>query len=309
MSGKWHLGLTPERSPYQRGFKRSFAPARSNHFAYTPELNEEQPRRFLEATSIPLHMEGDKYVTELLEGWRSFNRYGDIMLKYLKEWKGLKDKRGPALLCLLSPTAPHWFLLAPQYVYDDGSGALHLRRLKQLKKFGLVPQDVKPHPVSAEDSPEWEDITPEQKARSARTMECFAGMVECIDSNVDKVLDCLESIGKLDNTFACFMSDNGAEGAAYEAYTIVQTTVMEHLKQYYNNSLKHPAPTYTRTAKLSTWVVNHSPPSSQAAKRASTIRSSSEAGKRVVAPRSARAIGRRCGFLSPKDLRNGSFLT
>ena len=25
MSGKWHLGLTPERSPKARGFERSFA--------------------------------------------------------------------------------------------------------------------------------------------------------------------------------------------------------------------------------------------------------------------------------------------
>ena len=33
------------------------------------------------------------------------------------------------------------------------------------------------------------------------------------------------------------MSDNGAEGAAYEAYPIVQSTVMDHLKQYYDNSL------------------------------------------------------------------------
>lgn len=40
MAGKWHLGLTPERSPKQRGFERSFAhlPACSNHYAYEPQL-------------------------------------------------------------------------------------------------------------------------------------------------------------------------------------------------------------------------------------------------------------------------------
>jgi len=56
-------------------------------------------------------------------------------------------------------------------------------------------------------------------------------MVECIDNNVGKVVDYLEEIGELDNTFVCFMSgeprfflapkrqaltritDNGAEGA------------------------------------------------------------------------------------------------
>jgi arylsulfatase A-like enzyme len=38
-------------------------------------------------------------------------------------------------------------------------------------------------------------------------------MVEAIDHNVGKVVDYLEEIGELDNTFVCFMSDNGAEGA------------------------------------------------------------------------------------------------
>jgi arylsulfatase A-like enzyme len=68
-------------------------------------------------------------------------------------------------------------------------------------------------------------------------MEVFAAMVECIDANVGKVLDYLEETGELDDTFVCFLSDNGAEGAAYEAYPIVQGSMMQHLKKYYNHSL------------------------------------------------------------------------
>lgn len=43
-----------------------------------------------------------------------------------------------------------------------------------------------------------------------------AGMVECLDHNTSRVTSDLESIGELDNTYIMFMSDNGAEGAAYE---------------------------------------------------------------------------------------------
>ena len=68
-------------------------------------------------------------------------------------------------------------------------------------------------------------------------MEVFAGMVECIDANVRKVVSYLEESGELDNTFICFLSDNGAEGAAYEAYPIVQGHMMQHLQKYYNNSI------------------------------------------------------------------------
>lgn len=41
-----------------------------------------------------------------------------------------------------------------------------------------------------------------------------------MDINIGKVLDELEKQGELDNTFVMFLSDNGAEGAAYEAYPV-----------------------------------------------------------------------------------------
>ena len=33
-----------------------------------------------------------------------------------------------------------------------------------------------------------------------------------------------------------FMSDNGAEGAAYEAYPLVKGPLLEHIRRYYNNA-------------------------------------------------------------------------
>ena len=60
-----------------------------------------------------------------------------------------------------------------------------------------------------------------------------------IDVNVGKVVNYLESIGELENTFVMFISDNGAEGAAYEAYPMVRGPLMEHIKNYYDNSLEN----------------------------------------------------------------------
>jgi len=41
MSGKWHLGLTADRTPAARGFERSFAllPGAANHFGYEPQAD------------------------------------------------------------------------------------------------------------------------------------------------------------------------------------------------------------------------------------------------------------------------------
>jgi arylsulfatase len=245
MAGKWHLGLTPERSPKARGFERSFAhlPACSNHYAYEPQLEgQDKIPDFMTMSFIALHSEDGEYVTKLPEGWYSSDGYGDKMLSYLKERQESKDER--PFFGYFPFTAPHWPLQAPpEYVanykgvYDDGPDALRLKRLQRLKDLGMISKDVEPHPVVADEVNEWKDFTVEEKANSCKAMEVFAGMVECIDANVGKVVSYLEETGELDNTFVCFLSDNGAEGAAYEAYPIVQGKMMQHLQKYYNNSL------------------------------------------------------------------------
>ncbi|KAI1123541.1 alkaline-phosphatase-like protein [Nemania abortiva] len=245
MSGKWHLGLTPERSPKSRGFERSFAhlPACSNHYAYEPQLQgTDQIPDFMTMSFIALHSEDGKYVKKLPEGWYSSHGYGDKMLQYLKDWKEAGDDR--PFFGYLPFTAPHWPLQAPQEyikkyrgVYDEGPEALRQKRLQRLKDLGMVPQDVEPHPVVADEVKEWDDLSDVERANSCRAMECFAGMVEAIDVNVGKITEYLEEIGELDNTFVCFLSDNGAEGAAYEAYPIVQSNMLQHLQKYYNNHI------------------------------------------------------------------------
>ncbi|KAI0198147.1 alkaline-phosphatase-like protein [Astrocystis sublimbata] len=245
MSGKWHLGLTPERSPKARGFERSFAhlPACSNHYAFEPQMEAADAiPEFMTMSYIALHSEDGEYVKKLPEDWYSSHGYGDKMLQYLKEWKDGGDER--PFFGYLPFTAPHWPLQAPQEyiqkyrgVYDEGPDALRQKRLQRLKDLGLVPQDVEPHPVVAEEVKEWSELSDVERANSCRAMECFAGMVEAIDVNVGKITKYLEEIGELDNTFICFLSDNGAEGAAYEAYPIVQSTGLQHLQKYYNNHI------------------------------------------------------------------------
>ncbi|KAJ6535072.1 alkaline-phosphatase-like protein [Mycena capillaripes] len=245
MAGKWHLGLTKERSAQKRGFERSLShlPACSNHYLYEPRLvDEDETPTFLEASFIGLHMEDGEYVKKLPDGWYSSNGYGDKMVQYFKDRQDRKEER--PFFAYLPFTAPHWPLQAPQeYIkkyhgmYADGPDALRLKRLAKLQELGLVPKDITPHPVVADEVKAWADMSDDEKAKSARAMEVFAAMVECIDVNVGKVYDFLEQSGELDNTFVCFMSDNGAEGAAYEAYPMVQGSVMQHLAKYYNNSL------------------------------------------------------------------------
>lgn len=211
LAGKWHLGLTPETSPQARGFERSFAhlPACSNHYGYEPQLQTPDAiPEFMTMSFIALHSEDGKYVKKLPEGWYSSDGYGNKMLQYLKDRHESKDER--PFFGYFPFTAPHWPLQAPKEyiehykgVYDDGPEALRQRRLHRLKELGMISDDVEPHPVVADEVRPWEELTDEERQKSCRAMECFAAMVECIDVNVGKVVDYLEEIGELDNTFVC----------------------------------------------------------------------------------------------------------
>lgn len=183
-------------------------------------------------------------------------------MQYLTEWQeNKKPDQDEPFFAYLPFSAPHWPLQAPEKhiqnyrgVYDEGPEVLRQKRLANLVKLGMIGADTEAHPVVDDRVEGWDEFTGFERKMSCRTMEAYAGMIEvrqaclalktpsltnlqCIDANVGKVVDHLERTGELDNTFIMFMSDNGAEGAAYEAYPLVSGSLMGHIKKYYNNEL------------------------------------------------------------------------
>jgi len=240
MAGKWHLGLKAEQAPHARGFERSFSllPGAANHYGYEPPYDESTPR-ILKGTPA-LYIEDDQFVEQLPEGFYSSDAFGDKLLQYLKE----RDQARP-FFAYLPFSAPHWPLQAPKEVvdkyrgrYDAGPEALRQERLARLKALGLVAHDVEAHPVVAI-SREWEALSDEERAKSARAMEVYAAMVERMDWNIGRVVDYLRRQGELDNTFVLFMSDNGAEGALLEAFPKFGPDLLGFLDQHYDNSLEN----------------------------------------------------------------------
>ena len=244
MSGKWHLGLKPEHAPCARGFSQSFAllPGCANHYGWEPQLehSSDQPK-FMETAVAALHIENDLYVDNrtLPKDFYSSDFYTDKLLEYLHERP--KDK---PFFAYLPFSAPHWPLQAPKEnmskyrgVYAEGPDALRKSRLMGLKKEGLTPENVTAHPFVADEVPEWDVMNAETRAKSSRAMEAFAGMVDRMDYNIGRVLNFLERDNLMNDTMILFMSDNGAEGASYEALPIVGDEIVAHIEKYYNNSI------------------------------------------------------------------------
>lgn len=240
MSGKWHLGLTPEHYPIRHGFTRSFAllPGAANHYAFEPALPLAERPRLLRSTA-GLYAEDDQPITELPEGFYSSDDFTSRLIEFLQD---APDDEQP-FFAYLPFSAPHWPLQAPadtvkkyQGVYDAGPDALRQSRLAQLKALGLIDAQTDAHPV-VNNSPEWKALSAEQQAISARTMEVYAAMVDRMDWNIGRVIEHLRSTQQLDDTLVIFLSDNGAEGALLEALPVFGPNLSQVISEHYDNSL------------------------------------------------------------------------
>lgn len=137
------------------------------------------------------------------------------MLKYIDEGR----KNGKPFFALLSYTAPHWPLHAPdewldkyEGRYAEGYEAIRQERLARMKEMGLLPKHVETNLPMEDALPSWDQLTDEQKLIEARNMEVYAAMVANMDHHIGRVIDYLKEKGEYENTFILFFSDNGADG-------------------------------------------------------------------------------------------------
>ena len=205
MSGKWHLGIEDEHDPAVRGFERVFA-LRSGGGGHFTGLGINKER-------VPIYSENGT-VTTIPEDFYSTEYYADRMIEFIKTAR----TDGKPFFGFLSLTAPHWPLQAPDTAirkyegrYDSGYDALHARRIQELNAKGYFNKPIEPA-VRPVNTPDWNELSAEEKKVASRTMEIYAAMVDLIDVHIGRVVEVLKETGEYDNTVIFFMSDNGAEG-------------------------------------------------------------------------------------------------
>lgn len=241
MSGKWHLGLTPDRFPARRGFEKSFTllPGAANHYAFEPNIPEDEIPGLLKVTR-GLYAEDDQYITSFPEDFYSSDYFTDRLLDYLND-NAARD--GRPFFAYLPFSAPHWPLQAhdediAKYkgVYDQGPEVLRQKRLANIKQLGLVSNEATIHPVLAQ-TQFWQNLSEQEQQFSARTMEVYAAMVDRMDQNIGRVIQHLKQSDQYDNTIIIFLSDNGAEGAQLEALPVFGPDISTVISKYYDNQL------------------------------------------------------------------------
>ena len=206
MTGKWHLGQTPELLPSQRGFDRTIA------MGDTGADNWEQ-RAYL-----PIYEQANWYADgvehTLPDDFYSSEYFIDKTIEFIDS--NASDDQ--PFFAYIPFQAVHMPVQAPREysdkyagVYDDGCTAMREKRRLAAIQAGVVPANTAS--VVTPGTLDWNSLTDEQRRHHARRMEVYAGMVDAMDTHIGRLLTYLESIDEYDNTIFVFTSDNGAEGS------------------------------------------------------------------------------------------------
>lgn len=205
MSGKWHLGLTPENDPFRRGFENSYALLKGGGGHFTDAgMNSLWPK-------VPYTENGA--AVERPEGPYSSDLFTDKLVEAID--RDRDDER--PFFAYLAFTAPHFPLQAPPELiekyadrYVEGWDVVRRRRFERLQGLGLVAEQIE-LPPRIEEVPDWHSLTAEERRIEAKKMAIYAAMVDNLDTNVGRVLGLLDQIGASDNTLIVFLSDNGTD--------------------------------------------------------------------------------------------------
>lgn len=204
MSGKWHLGHGDGDLPNHHGFDRSLAldASGADNWAARAYMPYYKDAPWFE-DGAPAKLPDEFYSSELLV---------DRLIKYIDE-----GERSSPYFGYIAFQAVHIPVQAPKAFSDNYAGrfdagweATRRARWDRAVASGIVPADA-PFATLPADARTWLSLGADERAKYARAMEVYSGMIEAMDHHVGRLMDHIASRGELDNTIFVITSDNGPE--------------------------------------------------------------------------------------------------
>ncbi len=178
------------------------------------DANQWQPNLFRNTTQI--------YPFEGKPGWNLVTGMADDAIDYLYRLNQTMPSKPFFVKYAPGAThAPHhptkeWVQkIHDMHLFDAGWNKLRDTIFENQKRLGVIPKDTKLEPWPTEVLKNWDDCTPEEKKLFIRQVEVFAAFAAYNDSEIGRVIQAIEDMGKLDNTLIIYINgDNGtsAEG-------------------------------------------------------------------------------------------------
>ncbi len=204
LTGKWHLGKTPELLPSQRGFERTVAMLDTGADNW-----EKKP---YSPMNVKANWYADGKEIDLPDDFYSSEFYIDKAIEFIES----NREDGKPFFSYIPFQAVHIPVQAPREFsdryrgkYDQGWQELRASRLEAVKKLGLVPGDTRLADMPSME--EWNSLSEEQKRYESRKMEVYAGMVEAMDHHIGRLIQYLRKTDQYENTMFVFTSDNGPQ--------------------------------------------------------------------------------------------------
>jgi arylsulfatase/uncharacterized sulfatase len=205
ITGKWHLGKTPDKLPGRRGFERSFIQADSGSDNW-------EDRTYMMLYDKAYWFEDGKQAKPPKDFYSS-ELFVDKAIGYLKAqgdskpffaYIGFQANHIPL-------QAPKEFVDAYQGKYDAGWHALRQARRDSAVRLGLFPAQAGVATMSI--GQDWNQLDAAERRLQSRRMEVYAGMAQAADFQIGRLMGHLKSTGQFDNTVFVFLSDNGPDPA------------------------------------------------------------------------------------------------
>lgn len=204
LSGKWHLGHTPNTLPTARGYDHALALAQSgaDNFEDKPNLLIYDKTEWTE----------DGKPAKLPKRFYSSTLIVDKMIGYIDRGKA----SGKPFLASVNFIANHIPVQARDadiaaYAgrYNAGWSVLRNERRAAAIAKGVMPAGVPT--VTMNTSGDWSKLSAQQQRQRAGAMAAYAGMGTAMDREIGRLIAHLKAIGAYNNTIFVFLSDNGAE--------------------------------------------------------------------------------------------------
>ena len=207
IAGKWHLGMTPDLLPINRGFERTviLADSGADNWEQKPYLPIYDKANWFadgKETELPADFYSSRFlIDKTIEFIDSNAEDGRPFFAYV-----------PFQAVHLPVQAPQEFIERYEGVYDEGWDRLRYERRRRAVEFGIIPAESGMVAMSTTDA--WHPLTPAEKRYQAKRMAVYAAMVEAMDFHMGRLVDHLKAMGEYQNTIFIFTSDNGSEASA-----------------------------------------------------------------------------------------------
>lgn len=205
ITGKWHLGKTPDKLPQRRGFEKSFIQADSGSDNW-------ENRTYMMLYDKAYWFENGKEAS-LPNDFYSSQFFVDKAIDYIQSAKDDKP-----FFTYIGFQANHIPIQAPkEFVdpyrgkYDAGWDALRQARHENAVRLGLFPAGA--GIAKMQRGMDWASLNSAQRSLQSRRMEVYAGMAAAADFHIGRLISHLKKTGQYDNTVFVFLSDNGPDPA------------------------------------------------------------------------------------------------